>query len=198
MSNDTTPSAFSEHVGGDWYKNLAIQPVRFWLENQLPGTEAAVVKYITRYASKDGKKDLEKAHHLISMMREVYYPASTFNLQGGYRPKPGGGFTRVPDKRGDFTDPTKLRGEFICIPDKPNATPMPVPVKPHKKKWRIEPEEYVEKNGLGDKEALIVILVCRATTDRSLVYAQTLITQLINQQYSMTQDEAVEVYEEHF
>jgi hypothetical protein len=108
------------------------------------------------------------------------------------------GFTRALDKRGGFTDPTKLRGEFICIPDKPNATPMPVPVKPHKKKWRIEPEEYVEKNGLGDKEALIVILVCRATTDRSLVYAQTLITQLINQQYSMTQDEAVEVYEEHF
>jgi hypothetical protein len=57
-------SAFSEQVGGDWYKKLKIQPLDYCMD-----------KYISRYNYKwkDKKRqieDLEKGKHVIDMLIE--------------------------------------------------------------------------------------------------------------------------------
>ena len=68
-------SAFSEQVGGDWYKKLKIQPLDYAMDNNLNACQTKVVKYISRYNLKhknktDQLKDLEKAKHVIDMLKE--------------------------------------------------------------------------------------------------------------------------------
>ena len=55
-------------VGGDHYKNLAIQPVEYITANNLSYLQGSVIKYVTRYQSKGGIEDLQKAIHFIKMM----------------------------------------------------------------------------------------------------------------------------------
>jgi hypothetical protein len=61
-------------VGGDHYKNLAIQPVIFCERNNLSACESSVVKYVCRHRSKGGRKDLEKAIHYLQILIEEEYP----------------------------------------------------------------------------------------------------------------------------
>jgi hypothetical protein len=63
-------SAFSEQVGGDWYKKLKIQPLDYAMDNNLNPCQAKVIKYISRYNIKqknikDQIKDLEKAIDIL-------------------------------------------------------------------------------------------------------------------------------------
>lgn len=58
-------------VGGDHYKSLAIQPIEYITKNNLSYCEANVVKYITRWSDKGGKKDLEKAKHYIDLLIQL-------------------------------------------------------------------------------------------------------------------------------
>ncbi len=72
QSND---SAFSEQVGGDWYKKLKLQPLDYCMDNNFNACQTKVIKYISRYnlkhkAIKDQVKDLEKAKHVIDMLIE--------------------------------------------------------------------------------------------------------------------------------
>ena len=72
QSND---SAFSEQVGGDWYKKLKIQPLDYAMDNNLNPCQAKVVKYVSRYnlkhkAIKEQIKDLQKAKHVIDILIE--------------------------------------------------------------------------------------------------------------------------------
>lgn len=69
-------SAFDIQVGGDHYKDCWMQPATFWLINQLPATEGAVLKYMFRWPSKAGVEDLRKARHFVEMMIEGYYIGS--------------------------------------------------------------------------------------------------------------------------
>ena len=55
-------------VGGDHYKNLAIQPVEYIIANNLSYLQGSVIKYTTRYKSKGGVEDLNKAIHFLQMM----------------------------------------------------------------------------------------------------------------------------------
>ena len=55
-------------VGGDHYKNLAIQPVEYITANNLSYLQGSVIKYTTRYKSKGGVEDLKKAIHFLQMM----------------------------------------------------------------------------------------------------------------------------------
>lgn len=41
-------NSFKEQVGGDHYKNMAIQPAEFILKNDLAFCEGNVIKYICR------------------------------------------------------------------------------------------------------------------------------------------------------
>ena len=68
-------SAFSEQVGGDWYKKLKLQPLDYCMDNNFNACQTKVIKYISRYnlkhkAIKDQVKDLEKAKHVIDMLIE--------------------------------------------------------------------------------------------------------------------------------
>lgn len=65
--------ALETQVDGDHYKSLCIQPIEYIRANNLGYEEANVVKYITRHASKGGRKDLEKAKHYIDLLIEWKY-----------------------------------------------------------------------------------------------------------------------------
>jgi hypothetical protein len=65
--------ATERQVGGDHYKNLAIQPVEYITANNLTFLEGNVVKYITRHSSKNGRADVEKAIHYCQLILELQY-----------------------------------------------------------------------------------------------------------------------------
>lgn len=67
----TTPNALDVQVGGSHYKECPIQPIEFIHANNLPFAEGNVIKYITRWRSKNGIKDLEKAKHYIELLIEL-------------------------------------------------------------------------------------------------------------------------------
>ena len=87
-TNATTPSAQQEHnteetkpiqqevkatdtqIGGDHHTKLAIQPMRYSMENRLDALQHTVIKYVTRFRDKNGIEDLEKAKHCIDMLIE--------------------------------------------------------------------------------------------------------------------------------
>ena len=57
-------------VGGNHYTKLAIQPMRYSMENGLDALQHTVIKYVTRFRDKNGIEDLEKAKHCIDMLIE--------------------------------------------------------------------------------------------------------------------------------
>jgi len=63
-------SAFDNQVGGNHYKNYKIQPMEFFIANNINYPVAAVIKYVMRYKDKNGIEDLNKAIHIIEMLKE--------------------------------------------------------------------------------------------------------------------------------
>lgn len=57
-------------VGGNHYKECKIQPVEYIFANNLGFCEGSVIKYVTRYKSKNGIQDLKKARHFLDMLIE--------------------------------------------------------------------------------------------------------------------------------
>ena len=64
------PNSLEVQVGGNHYKELPIQPVQYIYENGIGYFEGNVIKYVTRWRSKGGIPDLEKAKHYIDMLIE--------------------------------------------------------------------------------------------------------------------------------
>ena len=62
--------ATDTQVGGNYYTKLAIQPMRYSMENRLDALQRTVIKYVTRFRDKNGIEDLEKAKHCIDMLIE--------------------------------------------------------------------------------------------------------------------------------
>lgn len=62
-------------VGGNHYKDMAIQPLEFILANNISFCEGNVIKYVSRWKEKGGVEDLRKAKHYI----EVLISANTKN-----------------------------------------------------------------------------------------------------------------------
>ena len=60
----------STQIGGDHYTKLAIQPMRYSMENGLDPLQHTIIKYVTRFRDKAGIEDLEKAKHCIDMLIE--------------------------------------------------------------------------------------------------------------------------------
>lgn len=67
-------NALDVQVGGDHYKNMPIQPVKFCMANGLNFCVSSAIKYLCRYKGKNGKEDLLKARHFIDMLIEFEYP----------------------------------------------------------------------------------------------------------------------------
>ena len=57
-------------VGGDHYKNKAIQPIEYILANKLDFCEGNVVKYITRWRDKGGVESLRKIKQYVDFLIE--------------------------------------------------------------------------------------------------------------------------------
>jgi hypothetical protein len=66
-------SALSVQVGGDHYKNLAIQPAQYIHANNLSFLAGNVVKYISRHKAKGGAADVRKAIHYCQLILEMEY-----------------------------------------------------------------------------------------------------------------------------
>lgn len=72
---DVSFNPLDRQVGGNHYRDMAIQPVQFIVANNIPYREANVIKYACRHASKNGKQDLLKARHYIDMLIADYEDA---------------------------------------------------------------------------------------------------------------------------
>lgn len=59
-------SPLEHQVGGEHYKS-AYQPIEFITTFKLLMIEGNLVKYITRHYKKNGKEDLEKAYHYLTL-----------------------------------------------------------------------------------------------------------------------------------
>ncbi len=69
LERDSTP--LNTQVGGAHYKDLKIQPVEYIHANGIGYFEGNVIKYVTRWRSKGGIADLEKAKHYIDLLIEL-------------------------------------------------------------------------------------------------------------------------------
>lgn len=65
---DTSP--LDVQIAGSHYKDLKIQPMEYSMANNLDACQHTAIKYITRFRSKGGVEDLEKAKHCIDMLIE--------------------------------------------------------------------------------------------------------------------------------
>jgi len=59
--------------GGSHYKSMAIQPIDYIHRNALCWYGGNIVKYASRFKSKNGKEDLLKVIHYAEMAIEEYY-----------------------------------------------------------------------------------------------------------------------------
>lgn len=69
LSSLTNP--LHKQVDGNHYKSLPIQPIEYIFANNIPYMEGNIIKYITRWRSKNGFADLEKAKHYIELLMEL-------------------------------------------------------------------------------------------------------------------------------
>lgn len=57
--------------GGSHYKDMPVQPWDYIVSNKLGYLEGNIVKYVTRWQSKNGIEDLRKARHYLDKLIEV-------------------------------------------------------------------------------------------------------------------------------
>jgi hypothetical protein len=67
----SSASPLQTQIGGNHYKDLAIQPAEYNHANNIPYMEGNVIKYVTRWRKKGGIKDLEKAKHYLELLIEM-------------------------------------------------------------------------------------------------------------------------------
>ena len=58
----------SIQIGGNHYKDFKIQPIDFIYENDIPYIEGNIIKYVTRWKSKNGVEDLKNAMHYLDIL----------------------------------------------------------------------------------------------------------------------------------
>ena len=62
--------AIDVQVGGNHYKDMAIQPTDYIMANNLGFVEGNVIKYVSRWRVKNGVEDLKKARHYLDLLIE--------------------------------------------------------------------------------------------------------------------------------
>ena len=67
LSAAAATAPLATQVGGDHYKNFAIQPVEHLEGNGIAHCLPNVCKYIMRYRAKDGARDLRKCLHYLDL-----------------------------------------------------------------------------------------------------------------------------------
>ena len=64
-------SALDKQVGGSHYKDMAIQPIEYIHKNGLGFCEGNIIKYITRWKTKNGIEDLKKVIHYAELLIQM-------------------------------------------------------------------------------------------------------------------------------
>lgn len=64
-------TAISQQVGGTHYKGMRYEPVELASRADLNFFQSNIIKYVTRFRLKDGKKDLEKVIHYAYLGHEL-------------------------------------------------------------------------------------------------------------------------------
>jgi hypothetical protein len=91
-------SALKDQVGGNHYKNLAIQPIEYCQKNRLGYCESNAIKYITRHKAKNGKEDILKAIHVLKLLLELEYTEPLKTVETNVVPDPLNSTTwRLPE-----------------------------------------------------------------------------------------------------
>ena len=67
-TSDGSTRPLEVQVGGDHYKEMAIQPMEYSMANKLDACQHTIIKYVTRFRDKGGIQDLEKAKHCIDLL----------------------------------------------------------------------------------------------------------------------------------
>lgn len=109
------PKASATQVGGNHYKDLAVQPAEYCQRNRLGFCESSVVKYVTRHRSKNGAEDVRKAIHFLQLLLEIEY--------GQGEQPPGKSDKSVAEHPSDTTRCVKC-GFYFSFPS--NETPPPI------------------------------------------------------------------------
>lgn len=66
-------SPLNTQVGGNHYKQFAIQPTEFIYKNNIPFLEGNVIECVSRHRQKNGLQDLLEAKHYIDMIIAFEY-----------------------------------------------------------------------------------------------------------------------------
>lgn len=64
-------TANAKQEGGDHYIKQVIQPWDYIVQNDMGYLEGCIIKYVSRYGSKNGLEDLLKAKHYLEKLIEV-------------------------------------------------------------------------------------------------------------------------------
>ena len=73
LGNEPIPRMVEDGVSPEHYARWAFEPITFIMANNIPYAVGNVIKYVMRYDSKDGLKDLKKAQRYIDMLIEQEY-----------------------------------------------------------------------------------------------------------------------------
>jgi len=71
LIESTNDTALSSQIGGDHYKSMKIQPMEYSMANRLDPCQHTIIKYVSRFRSKNGLEDLIKAKHCIDLLIEL-------------------------------------------------------------------------------------------------------------------------------
>lgn len=65
---------FDRQVGGNHYKQYAIQPYEFFYKNNIPHHKAAIIRRILRFDHETGKGlvDLDKIIHEVELIKKLW------------------------------------------------------------------------------------------------------------------------------
>jgi hypothetical protein len=64
-------SAVAVQIGGNHYKQMAIQPLELGYANQYDAPIYSAIKYVSRHRAKDGLEGLKKARHCVQFALEM-------------------------------------------------------------------------------------------------------------------------------
>lgn len=65
-------NSLKRQIGGEHYKDMAMQPLEFIMANDIGFIEGNVIKYVCRHKNKNGIDDLRKARHYLDILIEAY------------------------------------------------------------------------------------------------------------------------------
>ena len=74
--------SLKNQVGGSHYKDMKMQPIQLIAGAKCDFVQGNIIKYVSRYKHKDGKKDLEKVLHYAKLALDLYPENKHYNNVG--------------------------------------------------------------------------------------------------------------------